>query len=113
MEIVEYLKNVKNIELIIIGILFCFTFWLSINTMKFYKSEKRKVKYLHRFAKEGELDSQNKLAKRYEKGDMVKKNCDRAAFWYQHAAFNGDKIARGKLRAFMNKRKKKKSYHSV
>jgi TPR repeat protein len=79
-----------------------------INTIKFYKSEKRKVKHLHRFAKEGELEAQNKLAKRYEKGDMVKKDCDRAAFWYQNAAFNGDKIARGRLRTFLNKRKKKK-----
>ena len=107
MEIIEYFKNIKNIELIIIGILSFSTFWLSINTIKFYKSEKRKIKHLHRFAKEGELDSQNKLAKRYAKGDMVKKDCDRAAFWYQSAAFNGDKIARGKLRAFLNKRKKK------
>ena len=108
MEIVEYLRNADNLELIMIGILLLFTFWFIINTFNFYKSEKRKIKHLHRFAKEGELDAQNKLAKRYEKGDMVKKDCDRAAFWYQNAAFNGDKIARGYLRAFLNKRKKKK-----
>jgi TPR repeat protein len=108
MEIFEYLKNAENIELIIIGILLLFTFWFIGNTIQFYKSEKRKIKHLHRFAKEGELEAQNKLAKRYEKGDMVKKDCDRAAFWYQNAAFNGDKIARGHLRAFLNKRKKKK-----
>ena len=108
MKIVEYLRDTENIELFMIALLFLFTLLLIINTVQFYKSEKRKVKHLHRFAKEGEVDAQNKLAKRYEKGDMVKKDCDRAAFWYQNAAFNGDKIARGQLRAFLNKRKKKK-----
>ena len=110
MELVKYVRNADNLELIVIGVLLLFTFWFILNTIQFYKSEKRKVKQLHRFAKEGELDAQNKLAKRYEKGDMVKKDCDKAAFWYQHAAFNGDKIARGQVRAFLNKRKNKKKY---
>ena len=113
MEILEFIRDIKNIELIIIGILILFIFWLIINTIHFYKGEKRKVKHLHRFAKEGEVDAQNTLAKRYEKGDMVKKNCDRAAFWYQNAAFNGDNLAKGKLRAFLNKSKKKKSVNRI
>ena len=107
MEVFDYIIHIKNIKLLIIVILILFTLWLIINTIHFYKAEKRKIKYLHRFAKEGEVDAQNKLAKRYEKGDMVKKDCNRAAFWYQNAAFNGDKIAKGKLRSFLNKSKKK------
>ena len=106
MEIVEYLRNADNLELIMIVILLLFTFWFILNTIQFYKSEKRKVKHLHRFAKEGELDSQNKLAKRYEKGDMVKKDCNKAAFWYQNAAFSGDKIARDQVTAFLKNKKK-------
>lgn len=108
MEIIDYLKNIENIEFYLIPFLIFFTLWFIYNTIQFYKGEKRKVKHLHRFAKEGELEAQNKLANRYHKGEMVKKDCDKAAFWYQKAAFNGDKIAKGKLRAFLNQRKKNK-----
>jgi TPR repeat protein len=103
-----YFNDLDNIELYLIVFLILFTLWFIWNTIQYYRGEKRKVKHLHRFAKEGEVDAQSQLAKRYHKGDMVKKDCDKAAFWYQNAAFNGDKIARGKLRAFLNQRKKKK-----
>ena len=108
MDIIGYLKQSENLELYIILFLFLFTLWFIYSTIQYYKGEKRNVKHLHRFAKEGEVEAQSKLAKRYHKGVMVKKDCEKAAFWYQKAAFNGDKTARGKLRAFLNQRKKKK-----
>jgi len=103
----KYCNNLENIELYFL-ILLLFTIWFIYNTIQYYRAEKRKIKYLHHFAKEGELDAQNELAQRYHKGDMLKKDCDKAAFWYQKAAFNGDKIAKGKFRVFLNQRKKKK-----
>jgi len=108
MDIVDYVKNTDNIELYLIGFLILFTLWFIWSTIRYYRAEKRKVKHLHRFAKEGEVESQTKLAKRYHKGNMVKKDCEKAAFWYQRAAFNGDKVASGKLRAFLNQRRKQK-----
>jgi len=94
----------KNIELYGIGFLFLYLIWLIYHTIRYYKGEKRKIKHLHRFAKEGEVESQTKLAQRYEKGDMVIKDCERAAFWYQNAAFNGDEKSKEQLRKFLDKR---------
>ena len=108
MNIWEILQDKEDIELYVIGFLLLFTLWFIWATIRYYRAEMRKVKHLHRFAKEGEVEAQSKLAERYHKGDMVKKDCNRAAFWYQSAAFNGDKIAGGKLRAFLNQRKKQK-----
>ena len=104
MHIVEYFNGLENVELYIIGALFVFTIWFIFNTVKYYKGEKRKVKNLHRFAKEGEVDAQHSLAHRYRKGDAVKKNCKKAAFWYQKAAFSGDDDAR----TFLEKIREKK-----
>jgi TPR repeat protein len=101
------MENIKNIELYAIVILFLFTFWLIFNTIKYYRGEKRKVKNLHRFAKEGEVKAQQNLAKHYQKGDMVKKNCEKAAFWYQKAAFSGDDEAKGYLQKFLERHKQK------
>lgn len=98
----------KNIELYIIIGLFFFIIWFILNTIKYYRGEKRKVKNLHRFAKEGEVDAQGSLAYCYQKGDMVKKNCQRAAFWYQRAAFSGDEKAKGSLQKFLENRQNKK-----
>ncbi len=95
----------ENIELYIILALIVIIIVLIFNTYKFYHSEKRKVKNLHRFANEGEKEAQYRLAKRYQKGDMVKKDCQRAAFWYQRAAFSGDKKARGHLENFFDDKK--------
>jgi len=92
----------KNIELYIIIALIIAIIWFIINTIKYYHGEKRKVKNLHRFAKEGEVDAQSTLAKRYQKGDMVKKDCEKAAFWYQKAAFSGDEGAKGHLEKFLH-----------
>ena len=98
----------ENIELYIILALIVVLILLIMNTFKYYKGEKRKVKNLHRFAKEGEANAQNTLAKRYQKGNMVKKDCQRAAFWYQRAAFLGDEDAKGHLKNFFDDKKRLK-----
>ena len=105
----ENIMNIENIELYIIVVLVVFIVWFIFNTKNFYHGEKRKVKNLHRFAKEGESEAQHDLAHRYQKGKMVKKNCDQAAFWYQRAAFSGDEKAKGYLQKFLDKRKKRKN----
>jgi TPR repeat protein len=92
----------ENFELYIILALIVIIIWFIVHTIKFYHGEKRKVKNLHRFAKEGEVDAQSTLAKRYQKGDMVKKDCQRAAFWYQKASFSGDEGAKGHLEKFLD-----------
>jgi len=106
MKFLEFLKDVENVELYLIGLLFIFTIWFILNTIKYYKGEKRNVKHLHRFAKEGEVESQNHLAKRYDKGDMVKKSSQRAAFWYQKAYFSGDDNAKDSLETIIKKKKR-------
>jgi len=105
MQIIEYFNDMENIELYIILALFIFTIWFILNTVKYYKGEKRKVKHLHRFAKEGEVEAQHHLAKRYQKGYAVKKSCQKAAFWYQKAAFSGDEDARGFLDKILKKKR--------
>jgi len=105
----ETIKNIEDLELYIIAVLFVFIIWFIFNTKKFYYGEKRKVKNLHRFAKEGEVEAQQDLALRYQKGKMVKKSCDKAAFWYQKAAFSGDEKAKGYLQKFLEKHKKHKN----
>ena len=63
MQILEYLKGFENVELYIIAGLAIFTLWFIFNTIKYYKGEKRKVKHLHRFAKEGEVEAQQSSCK--------------------------------------------------
>jgi len=104
---INMIKSIENLELYIIVFLMVFIIWYSFNTKKYYHGEKRKIKNLHRFAKEGELDAQSDLAKRYQKGKQVKKNCQRAAFWYQKAAFSGDEKAKGHLEKFFAKYNRK------
>ena len=105
MQIVEYFNDIENIELYIIFALLVFTLWFILNTIKYYKGEKRKVKHLHRFAKEGEVEAQHHLAKRYQKGYAVKKSCQKAAFWYQKAAFSGDSDAKSFLEKILKKKR--------
>lgn len=105
MKVLEYLNDMENIELYLIPVLFIFTIWFILNTIKYYKGEKRNVKHLHRFAKEGEVEAQNHLAKRYHKGNMVKKSSQRAAFWYQKASFSGDDNAKESLESIIKKKK--------
>ena len=100
----DFFEALEHLELSIIVALFIFTVWFILNTIKYYKGEKRKVKHLHRFAKEGEADAQHHLAKRYQKGFAVKKSCQKAAFWYQKAAFSGDPDAK----SFLEKIRKNK-----
>jgi len=108
MQYIDKIMQIKNIELYMIVFLFFFTLWFIRNTIKYYYGEKRKVKNLHRFAKEGEKEAQHDLAKRYHKGNFVKKNCERAAFWYQNAALKGDEEAKGHLENFLQNHQKKK-----
>ena len=101
----EFFEDIENLELYIILVLFVFTVWFILNTIKYYKGEKRKVKHLHRFAKEGEAEAQHDLAKRYQKGFAVKKSCKKAAFWYQKAAFSGNPDAKNLLKKIRTKKK--------
>lgn len=95
----------ENLELYIIVALLLFTLWFIRNTIKYYRGEKRNVKHLHRFAKEGEVEAQKHLSKRYHKGDMVKKSSQNAAFWSQKAAFSGDRDAKEFLETIRKKKK--------
>ncbi|MDM5270937.1 SEL1-like repeat protein [Sulfurovum sp. zt1-1] len=103
-EFINYISSIEDLEVYIFLILLLFTFWFIQNTIKYYKGEKKKVKILYRFAKEGEVHSQYQLAKRFQKGDAVKKSCKQAAFWYQKAAFSGDEQAQKYLKLFLEKR---------
>jgi len=103
----EKLFTSNDGEVIIFGLLALFTLWFIRNTINYYYGEKRKLKHMHRFAKEGDVEAQRHLAKRYRKGDMVRKSCDQAAFWYQKAAFSGDEEAKGFLQKFFESHKKK------
>ena len=105
--LLESIQNIENLELYLIVLLIIFIIWLSLDTKKFYYGEKRKIKNLHRFAREGETKAQNELAKRYQKGEQVKKDCQNAAFWYQKAAFSGDEDAKGYLEKFLDKHNRK------
>jgi len=105
MQLLEDLKNIEDIELYIIGVLIIFILWLIINTIKYYRGEKRKIKHLHRFAKEGETLAQYHLAQRYYKGNMMKKNKRNAAFWSQKASFSGDKKAQALFDEIVEKKK--------
>jgi TPR repeat protein len=92
-KVIILIEPMKNIELYLIVVLFFFTLWFIYSTIKYYKGEKRKVKHLHRFARQGETLSQYELAKRYAKGQAVRKSCQNAASFSQKAAFSGDKDA--------------------
>lgn len=110
--ILTYFNGIEDIELYLFIFLLLFTLWFIRNTFLHYKAEKRKVKHLHRFAKEGEVESQHQLAKRYQKGNAVKKSCNQAAFWYQKAAFSGDEDAREHLKKFLERRKNRRNKNS-
>jgi len=105
MKYIEILKDIENIELYLIVFLVCFIIWFIGNTIKYYRGEKRKIKHLHRFAKEDDYDAQYLLAQRYRKGMMVKRSCQNAAFWYQKAAHAGNKDAEGFLAKILRKKR--------
>jgi len=98
----------NDIELYAIVVLMIFLWWFIKNTIKFYHGEKKRVKNLHKFAKAGEVESQIELGEHYQKGRVVKKSCDRAAYWYNRAALSGDEDAQGYLQKFLKQRKGKK-----
>jgi len=104
-DMIEKIKRIENIELYIIVFLMFFTLWFILDTVKYYKGEKRKVKHLHRFAREGESISQYELAKRYAKGQAVRKSCQNAAFFSQKASFSGDDKAQELLEKILKKRR--------
>jgi len=94
-------------EVILLGLLALFTLWFIRNTINYYYGEKRKFKQMQRFAKEGDVEAQRYLARKFQKGEMVKKSCKNAAFWYQKAAFSGDEEAKGFLKKFFDTHQKK------
>lgn len=96
-----------EMEVYLFIVLLLFTLWFIRSTVKYYFGEKRKLKQMHRFAREGDLEAQQHLAQRYRKGDMLPKSCERAAYWYQKAALAGDEEAKGFLETFLEKKKKK------
>jgi len=108
MQFLDMIMQIKNIELYMIVFLLFFIVWFIRNTIQYYHGEKRKVKNLHRFAKEGEMEAQHDLAQRYRQGNFVKKDCEIAAFWYQSAALKGKEEAKGYLEKFLQHRQKKK-----
>ena len=93
MKLFDSMIKIENIELYLILFLTLFTVWFIVNTVKYYKGEKRKVKHLHRFAREGESLSQYELAKRYAKGMAVRKSLQNAAYLSQKSAFSGNENA--------------------
>ena len=102
----ELLQSGKA-ELYLLVVLFLFTLWFIRSTIRYYYGEKRKLKHMHRFAREGDLEAQQHLAKRYQKGDILPKSCERAAYWYQKAALSGDEEAKGFLEKFLESHRKK------
>lgn len=91
----------SDIEFYVLIGLALFTVWFIIDTVRYYYGQKRQIKHLHRFAREGESDAQVALAKRYQKGNMVRKSCQNAIFWYQKAAFSGDERGRSYFKKFL------------
>lgn len=105
MKVLEFFKSIEDMELYLIPVLIVFILWLMRNTVKYYKGEKRKIKHLYRFAKEGEKESQYKLAQRFQKGNMVKRSCNDAAYWYQRAAFSGNEDAKSKIGKILKRKR--------
>ncbi len=89
-----------------IGLLL-FTLWFIRSTVKYYYGQKRKLRHMHRFAREGDVDAQRHLAARYRKGDILPKSCERAAYWYHKVALTGDEEAKGYLQKFLESHRKK------
>ena len=87
MQILDYIYDFKSFEFYLTITLFLFTVWYIVSTVRYYKGEKRKIKHLHRFAQNGEIEAQKDLADCYEKGYMVKQNKRIAAFWKQKVYF--------------------------
>ncbi len=105
MEFFEAMMKIENFELYLILFLLLFTIWFIVNTIKYYKGEKRKVKHLHRFAREGEAMSQYELAKRYAKGIAVRKSLQNAAYLSQKSAFSGNENAKKLLNNILKHKK--------
>lgn len=104
--IIEEIGKIEDLEVYTFLILLLFTLWFIRNTVKYYRGEKKTVKRLYRFAKEGEVASQYQLAQRFQKGNAVKKSCKQAAFWYYKAAYSGDEKAEEHLKLFLEKKKR-------
>jgi len=105
MGLFDTMMKVENIELYLILFLVLFTIGFIVNTIKYYKGEKRKVKHLHRFAREGESISQYELAKRYAKGIAVRKSLQNAACLSQKSAFSGNENAKKLLNNILKYKK--------
>jgi TPR repeat protein len=100
------MENWREYEVYLTGILFVVTIWLVIHTYRYYKAKKRMFRHMKRFAKEGDVDAELYVADEYRKGDVIKKSCEQALFWYHKAALEGDERAKKYLEDY-NKNKKK------
>ena len=61
------------------------------------KNGAESVRYLKRAANRGHMYSQTKLASFYEIGRFVNRNLDKALYWYERAARQGDMTALARL----------------
>jgi TPR repeat protein len=96
-----------NFELYLIGVLFLVMIGLVIHTVRYYKAKKRMFKHMKRYAKQGDSEAELYVAEEYHKGEIVKKSCEQAHFWYHKAALHGNEKARKNLEN-LNKRDKKR-----
>jgi TPR repeat protein len=99
--------NMANAELYLTAVVFVVTIGMIIHTVRYFKGKRRLLKHMKRFAKEGDGDAGLFVADEYRKGDVVKKNCDGARFWYHKAALDGNEEAKKRLSSFDDKSKKR------
>jgi len=87
----------QDFELYAVAVLFVTTLWLIIHTVRYYRGKRRLLKRMKRFAKEGDGEAGFFVAEEYRKGDVIKKNCPQARFWYHKAALDGNEEAKERL----------------
>ncbi len=93
----------QDIEFYATILLALFTIGFIRYTYRYYKAGKTKIRRMHRYANEGDVQAQEFLAHEYEKGEFVPKDCKRAAFWYTKASIGGSKKAKSFLQRYREK----------
>lgn len=109
MKLVTYIQSVEEFELYAISVLFLFTLWFIVNTILYYRAEKRRLKQLRHFNNRREVFSQTTIGKYYDKGHIVKRNYCNAVFWSKKVAFAGGNISFDKFWNRTHSRKRKRS----
>ena len=94
-------------ELGIITVLAVVTVWLAIDTVRYVRGKRRLIRKMKRFANEGDGDASLFVAEEYRKGDVVKKRCDHALFWYSKSAACGNEKAQEYLKNYRNASQKR------